>query len=406
MFDWQIESRERLGKAIAAVAKVRQKGAIWIVPSQSGQGRYTVCPDAKNPHCTCADHEETGERCKHLYAVQYVMERELHPDGTETVTETVTATRIRQTYPQNWPAYNSAQTNEKDYFQALLFDLCQLVTNVPQRKGRPRMPLRDALFGMNLKVFSTLSARRFMSDLRTAHARGFISAVPHFNSILNYMEEPGLAPILTDLITVTSLPFRELEEDFACDSTGFGTSRFIRWQDRGSDGDIVKRDWVKAHIVCGVCTNVVTAVKILDRRSADGPQLPELLRATAENFRVAEVSADKAYSTRANLEAIEALGVRGFIPFKSNTTGTIGGLWARAFHYFCLNRDEFLQHYHKRSNVEATFSMIKRKFGDNLRSRSSAGMRNEALCKILCHNICCLIQSVYEFGINPSFRPS
>ncbi len=28
---------------------------------------------------------------------------------------------------------------------------------------------------------------------------------------------------------------------------------------------------------------------------------------------------------------------------------------------------------------------------------------NEVLCKILCHNICVLIQSIYELGIEPVF---
>ena len=35
------------------------------------------------------------------------------------------------------------------------------------------------------------------------------------------------------------------------------------------------------------------------------------------------------------------------------------------FHYYNFNRDEFLAHYHKRRNVESTFSMIKAKFGDS-----------------------------------------
>jgi hypothetical protein len=30
-------------------------------------------------------------------------------------------------------------------------------------------------------------------------------------------------------------------------------------------------------------------------------------------------------------------------------------------------------------------------------------MVNEALCKILCHNICCVIQSQCELGIEPVF---
>ena len=47
--------------------------------------------------------------------------------------------------------------------------------------------------------------------------------------------------------------------------------------------------------------------------------------------------------------------------------------------------------------------MIKAKFGDALRSKTDTAMINEALCKILCHNICCLIQSVYELGITATF---
>jgi hypothetical protein len=30
-------------------------------------------------------------------------------------------------------------------------------------------------------------------------------------------------------------------------------------------------------------------------------------------------------------------------------------------------------------------------------------MKNEVLCKVLCHNICCVIQSHYELGIEPVF---
>jgi hypothetical protein len=30
-------------------------------------------------------------------------------------------------------------------------------------------------------------------------------------------------------------------------------------------------------------------------------------------------------------------------------------------------------------------------------------MVNEVLCKILCHNLCCLIQASYELGISATF---
>src|SRR4051794_23337487 len=73
------------------------------------------------------------------------------------------------------------------------------------------------------------------------------------------------------------------------------------------------------------------------------------------------------------------------------------------FHYYNFNRDDFLNHYHKRSNVESTFSMVKAKFGDSPRSKTDTAMINEVLCKIMCHNICCLIQSMYELGIEAKF---
>ena len=55
------------------------------------------------------------------------------------------------------------------------------------------------------------------------------------------------------------------------------------------------------------------------------------------------------------------------------------------------------------SNAETTFSMIKGKFGGSVRSKSPIAQVNEVLCKVLCHNICVLIQSIYELGIEPTF---
>ena len=74
------------------------------------------------------------------------------------------------------------------------------------------------------------------------------------------------------------------------------------------------------------------------------------------------------------------------------------------FHFFQYKREEYLQHYHKRSNVESTFSMLKRKFGDSLRSKTDAALINETLCKVLCHNLVVLIHEMYELGIAPIFE--
>ena len=79
-------------------------------------------------------------------------------------------------------------------------------------------------------------------------------------------------------------------------SSGFSTSRFVRWFDQKYGTLRQEHDWVKVHLMCGVRTNVVTAVEIRDRHAADTKSLPYLVDMTAENFSVREVSADKAYA--------------------------------------------------------------------------------------------------------------
>jgi transposase len=131
--------------------------------------------------------------------------------------------------------------------------------------------------------------------------------------------------------------------------------------------------------------------------------LPALVDETAKNFELTEVSADRAYGSRTNYKAIQRHGAVPFIAFKSDHTGKGDGLWQKMFHYFHFRRDEFLGHYHKRSNVESTFSMIKAKFRDHVRSKTDVAMVNEVLCKVICHNICCLIQEAHELGIATEF---
>jgi hypothetical protein len=48
--------------------------------------------------------------------------------------------------------------------------------------------------------------------------------------------------------------------------------------------------------------------------------------------------------------------------------------------------------------------MVKAKFGDAVRSRTDVAMTNEVLCKLIAHNICCLIMSQVELGIDPVFE--
>jgi transposase len=404
----ETEARKQRGLQIAALARIDKQDGLYLVPSQYNPRptKYKVNMGLMFPTCTCPDYETRGCKCKHIYAVEYVIQREQNADGSTTVRETLTVTKERKTYKQDWPAYNKAQTNEKREFQTLLHDLCQTVPANAiqrQRRGRPSLPLSDAIFSVVFKVYCTLSARRFASDLCDAQAKGYIDKVPHFNSVLNYLETPELFPILTDMIERTSLPLRSVETNFAVDSTGFTACRFVRWFDVKYNRFTAEQQWVKAHIMCGVKTNIVTAIEIHGRDSGDSLHFPALVANTAQRFTVKEVCADKGYSGRPAYEALNKIGATGYIAFKANSTGGVGGMFERMWHYYNCNRETFLEHYHQRSNIESTVMMIKTKFGDSVRSKTDVAARNEVLCKVLAHNICCNISANHELGIQPNF---
>lgn len=389
--------REERGMEIAATATIVKKGDAWVVPSQSLNGRYSVTLGEDGYRCSCPDHELRKVKCKHAFAVEFAMKRETNEDGSTTVT-----TAVRVTYPQNWPAYNAAQMAEKETFCRLLRDLCGAIPEPEQGRGRPRLPIGDALFAATFKVYSTVSARRFMTDLREAQAKGLIAHAPCYNSIFNVIESEEVTPIIQSLISTSSLPLRAVECDFAVDSTGFGVQRFYRHYSAKYEHDQYARDYLKVHAMIGVKTHIVTAVSVTDRDRHDSTQFKPLVEATALNFTMAEVSADKAYSGRDALALVDRLGAQPFIPFRSNSKlDKKAPVWDRLFHFYSFRRDEFLAHYHKRSNVESAFSSMKRKFGDFVRSKTETAQINELLLKVLAHNIVCLVHSIHELGIAP-----
>lgn len=399
-----MEAREQRGLEIAATQKLEKTGNKWLVPSSAGSGTYVVDPTVYGPAtCTCPDYELHQAPCKHVYAVEFTIRRETTTkDGT--LTETVT-------YRQEWSAYNAAQTNEKVRVAELLRDLCSAIDNPIQKRGRPRLPLADQTFCAAMKVYCGMSARRTNSDMNEFAARGLIDKSPHFNSVLNALENPDLTPILKALVAESAAPLAALETDFAADSSGFTTNTYARWFDAKYGREMSKHVWLKAHIAVGTRTNIVTAAEVTDSNFHDSPALPDLLNTTSKRFTMQRVSADKGYLAESNVIAITSHGAEAFIPPKVNTAFSRpfdasrkkSVVWNKMLHYYLFRQDDFLRHYHRRSNVETTFHMIKSKFGGRIRSKTPIAQTNEVLCKIICHNLCVLVQSAYELGVEANF---
>ena len=174
---------------------------------------------------------------------------------------TTTLHQSRKTYPQDWTAYNAAQTSEKTPLWCFWRTCASTSHNPNTPLGRPRFPLADMVHTGATKVYSGFSARRFDCDVRQAFRQGLISAAPTFSTVNRYIANQDLTPVITDLIERSAEPLSVVESDFSGDSNGFSTCRFDRWFDHKWGKEKAQRQWQKAHIVTGAKTNIVTSVQ-------------------------------------------------------------------------------------------------------------------------------------------------
>ena len=395
--------REQRAKIILsrenAIHKINQ--GLFTVQSQTGIGSYRVEWNGEKWVCNCPDHIKNGaiRPCKHILALKLYLEiGYITIEGQELKIAPVT-------YSQDWANYNRAQSQEIELFDMFLSQLVSTIEESEQKKrGRPRLRLSDEIFCCIMKIYSQLSSRRSQCLFNQALQRQQITHSPHYNALSKALLRPEITPILHDLVRLSALPLAGIETDFAIDSSGFRCSSFGMYCEQ-THGIKRMRNWLKVHICTGIKTNIISDVVITDENVGDSPQFEKLLRRTAQSFDINEISADGGYSSRKNHDVVGELGGKAFIPFKENATGKSRGsiLWRKAFLYFQLHKEEFEDHYHKRSNAESTFSAIKKKFGETIKSRKRKAQENEMLCKIIAYNITVLIGAMFELGITPDF---
>jgi len=101
--------------------------------------------------------------------------------------------------------------------------------------------------------------------------------------------------VLKEPITASSLPVKAVETDFAADSSGFSTKRFVRWFNWKYGREEENREWVKVCPMCGVSTKIVTAADVSGWAASDTTYFAPMVERTAERFAIRKLAADKAY---------------------------------------------------------------------------------------------------------------
>ncbi|MGI0055074.1 MAG: transposase [Thermoplasmata archaeon] len=394
-------NRQRRGLLLAArtAAIAPVSPFLFLVRSPSSAARYQVRIAADQWSCTCPDFLGRNRPCKHVFAVEARLRGlPLSPDGSPTP---------RPSYPQDWPTYNRAQLSELRLVSVLLSDLVAdaIDPSPASPRGRPRLPFSDLLFCAVQKVYTQLSLRRAYGHFEMAAERRQIRHAPSFVMPSILFRRADLTPLLLELIARSAQPLARLESVFAADASGYRTTSFGAYCQE-AHGPSRTNVWKKAHIIVGTTTHVVAGAVVTEGTGADIVQFGPLLnQVNAAGFSVHEVCADKAYLSRANVEAVSGLGARAYIPLKSSSIGRSYGSasWAELYLLFEEHREEFERHFHQRSNVEAVFAAIKRKLGETLKSRDPTAQIHELLAKLLAYNLTVLIHEMYEHRVVPEF---
>lgn len=308
-------------------------------------------------------------------------------------------------YKQDWSAYDAAQGGEKTLFLPITGALTKELEDSNFFNNRSPFSLSDIALCLIYRTYLNRSSRRTRADLYELQAKGVISAAPAPNTLSDYLRKESLTEALKYLLTKSSLPLAGKETVFAADSTAFSLPNRRIWFNKHSERRERRRDFAKLHVMVGTCSNVITYAVPSVGTEHDGGYLKQLIAGTSRYFEIAELSADAAYLSGENMRLVLLAGAVPYIAFRKNCqidADYKSNFWKDLLYLYKSRHPQFDDHYLLRNNVESTFSSMKAKFGGRLRSKSTRAQFNEMLCKAICHNVCVLIQSMYESGINPT----
>jgi len=315
----------------------------------------------------------------------------------------------RKRYPRDEARYNRIQESEIPLFLACLPGAVRAVLDresLWQGIGRPPAKLYDILVCLVVKTYFRLSLRRAVGLLSVLKRGGQIEVkIPSFKTLDNYLNDGTTQKYLERLVELSSSLFSSVERCMASDSTGIATTCYSSWFSIRVCKKSRKRDHIMVHITVGTRACVVFALDIRNKQGEDNVIFRSHVKKIGRRQKVDEWSADAAYLSRDNCDAVVSIGARPWIKIKSNTTGRKRGsqAWKSMVHDWKRHPGIAKKRYHKRSKVESANSAKKRKFGSSVRCRLPVSQRTEEALSWVSYNFSQIPRAQFEFGVMPPF---
>jgi len=295
--------------------------------------------------------------------------------------------------PIDWSNYNYTKQREKERFLDIAREiLSQFEFKQEKTGGRPIKNPQDVLLSILLKVYNKKDSRTTISELAMLKDLGYVESTFSYVTLMNYMKNPTIKPLLEKMIELTSLPFQGLEDTLSIDSSGLGVSKFARWYDHKWDSEKEKRMYRKLHLAVGTKSLVIASATVTKQEgigTGDTSQFPELVKKAAINFKVKEILCDGAYLSEKNFDIAEEVGAELYTKFRKDSKGRgHGKAWKQMYWLRQKEPQKFLRKYHQRSLSETGFMVLKSKFNSYLMTKKWESNINEILAICVVYNIC------------------
>lgn len=222
-----------------------------------------------------------------------------------------------------------------------------------------------------------------------------LKAAPHFTTLQKFMKKIE-SNLLNALISYVALALKYKKPpaivDLAVDASGFSSSYASRYYiERIKEGSWC-RHYLKGSLAVDVERQLVVAARLRKSPSNDYIDFIPLLRNILKGgVSIEKVRADKAYDGESNLQYMKKMEIEAVIPIKGGANAPswrTGKAKARKAMLRRWNKEPGLEKdYHRRNIVETVNSVLKRKFGESLSSRSHWLRRKELLLRLLTYNL-------------------